>query len=153
MIKRKSRRIKKIDFEKLFDSSSRRKDGGRRERMHIQVGWCVGGHTWMDRVQSNTLVNMWAVTRKLSTREPCPWDSRRRLKKKKEKKKERKRKRKRRKKEKKMERKRKNAKHRCSAGHIRYARFKCARSIISQDIRSLDWRRVEHSLRYYFPRL
>lgn len=55
--------------------------------MHIQVGWCVGGHTWMDRVQSNTLVNMWAVTRKLSTREPCPWDSRRRLKKKKEKKK------------------------------------------------------------------
>lgn len=86
MIKRKSRRIKKIDFEK-FDSSSRRKDGGRRERMHIQVGWCVGGHTWMDRVQSNTLVNMWAVTRKLSTREPCPWDSRRRLKKKKEKKK------------------------------------------------------------------
>lgn len=47
---RKSWGIKKIDFEKLFDSSSRRKDGGRRERMHIQVGWYVGGHTWMDRV-------------------------------------------------------------------------------------------------------
>ena len=37
--------------------------------MHIQVGWCVGGHTRMDRVQSNTLVNMWAVTRKLRARE------------------------------------------------------------------------------------
>ena len=45
----------------------------------------MGGRTWMDRVQSNTSVNMWAVTRKLNTREPCS-DSRR-LKKKKKKKK------------------------------------------------------------------
>lgn len=44
----------------------------------------MGGRTWMDRVQSNTSVNMWAVTRKLNTREPCS-DSRRLKKKKKEK--------------------------------------------------------------------
>lgn len=128
--------------------------------MHIQVGWCVGGHTRMDRVQSNTLVNMWAVTRKLRAREDRVRGivvvvdlKKEREKKRRRKKKERERNEKREKKEKEMERKRKNAKHRCSAGHIRYARFKCARSIISQDIRSLDWRRVEHSLRYYFPRL
>ena len=48
----------------------------------------MGGRTWMDRVQSNTSVNMWAVTRKLNTREPCS-DSRR-LKKKKKKRKEKK---------------------------------------------------------------
>lgn len=44
----------------------------------------MGGRTWMDRVQSNTSVNMWAVTRKLNTREPCS-DSRRLKKKKKRK--------------------------------------------------------------------
>lgn len=50
----------------------------------------MGGRTWMDRVQSNTSVNMWAVTRKLNTREPCS-DSRRLKKKKKKKRKRRKR--------------------------------------------------------------
>ena len=49
----------------------------------------MGGRTWMDRVQSNTSVNMWAVTRKLNTREPCS-DSRRLKKKKKKKRKEKK---------------------------------------------------------------
>lgn len=47
----------------------------------------MGGRTWMDRVQSNTSVNMWAVTRKLNTREPCS-DSRRLKKKRKKEKKE-----------------------------------------------------------------
>ena len=50
----------------------------------------MGGRTWMDRVQSNTSVNMWAVTRKLNTREPCS-DSRRLKKKKKKERKRRKR--------------------------------------------------------------
>lgn len=47
----------------------------------------MGGRTWIDRVQSNTSVNMWAVTRKLNTREPCS-DSRRLKKKRKKKGKE-----------------------------------------------------------------
>lgn len=74
VIKTKSRRIELISRNYSIRRPGR-KDGGRREKIVERiyyVGWCVGGHTWMDRVQSNTLVNMWAVTRKLSTREPCP---------------------------------------------------------------------------------
>lgn len=46
----------------------------------------MGGRTWTNRVESGRLVNMWVVTRKLCTREPCP-DSRRLGKKRKRKKK------------------------------------------------------------------